>query len=93
MDINQIINSSNKEIYFQPNNCVEVTPSDTVDNVPNCPVTFFVGGNVQFLLENQSDNNPIIVAVANGYILACRVRRILASYTTAQKIVAFYNSK
>ena len=82
-------------IIFTPNSpvpaeyAVSVTPSDTVDLAQQSRALYIgTGGNLSVLVL---DGSTVLFAGLNaGQILPVRIKRVLATGTTASSIVALY---
>tara|TARA_R110000851_G_scaffold186256_1_gene335557 strand:- start:1363 stop:1629 length:267 start_codon:yes stop_codon:yes gene_type:complete len=65
----------------------DITPNDTTDlNVATRGLWVGTGGDVAVILVKDSAS-VIIKNVANGYLLATRIKRVLATGTTATDLV------
>ena len=88
MERTEIVDSNQQSLSLQPNDHVSVVPSDTIDNVPNCPIYVGTGGTITLLFKKST--TAIQYTVADGYIFPCSVRRVLSSGTSATGIVAWF---
>lgn len=70
---------------------VAVTPSDTVDLAAGIAKALWIGGagNVRVIAENDTVAITLTAAAA-GQLIPLRVKRVLATGTTATSIVAFF---
>jgi len=70
-----------------------LTPNNGVDLSPNSPRGLYVGGggDVTVVMFNNPDGETVLfAAVPAGSILPIRVKRLMATGTTATSIVALY---
>lgn len=66
-----------------------VTPSDTAD-LSTLPRALYVGGDGNLTVIMQGGQTVTLTAVAAGTLLPLRVRRVLATGTSATAIVGLY---
>lgn len=69
---------------------VAVTPSDSVDLAPYAKALFLGGGGDVVLIPAGGDTAVTLKAHGPGYV-AVQARRVLATGTTAQHIVALFD--
>lgn len=82
--------SGGESLYGQGRKMVAVTPSDDTDLATYAKGLLIKGaGNIEFLPAMNDDADTVVMTVTDNYLLvACVVRRVLATNTTATGIYA-----
>lgn len=75
---------------YVPRGTIAVTPSDTVELGPPIPTMLYISSAGALAIVTEDGSTPIYPLVAGGTFLAMRVRRVLATGTTASGIIAHY---
>ncbi len=83
---------TDKAINAPYTRAVSVTPSDTTDlnEIPRGLHADGVGSHHNVAVILEGDASSVIINMAKGHIMPLRVRRVLATGTTATSVVALY---
>jgi len=82
------VHANNKALELAQH-AAAITPSDT-DNVPNAPVSVYVGGTGNVVVVTSRGDTVTFTGVPAGTILPVQVRQVKSTNTTATSLVAIY---
>lgn len=79
-----------RSLTSPPEDAAEITPSDTIDSAVAVTRALYVGVAGDIVLLMYGGATVTLRSVPSGSFLPLRVRRVLASGTTADGIVGFW---
>lgn len=91
MNTVKLVTDDGKDVYIVPNRMSDVTPSDTLDNVPKLGILWVTSdGNLN--LQMELDEVPTLIPVVKGQLIIGRFKRVWDDTTTATCVAQWYES-